>query len=133
MRRLPARRLVLATTALAVAAGAHALAASPATPDGPLVAADGHGLMPRFASLADTQRVARRTAQDDVADTLSHWGARESQSEPTPDGTLVGRLGLNMATFWSPVPMPVVVPFSLRRAPLSNGILLPSLLSMPWK
>jgi hypothetical protein len=56
--------------------------------------------MPRFASLADTQRVARRTARDDVADTLSHWGARESQSEPTPDGTLVARLGLNMATFW---------------------------------
>jgi hypothetical protein len=100
MRRLPARRLVLSTTALAIAAGAHALAASPAAPSGPLVAADGHGLSPRFAVLADTHRLERRTAADSVADTLMLWGPDESQPEATAEGSLVGRLGLNMAAFW---------------------------------
>src|SRR5689334_24255820 len=104
MRSLPARRLtrahVVAGLALALVAGAHALASSPEAPAGPLVAADGHGLSPRFSALADTHRLDRRTAKDGAADTLAHWGAEQSEAEPTPEGRLVGRLGLNMATFW---------------------------------
>lgn len=67
----PAIFLAAATSLLI---GASALAGAPAPASGPLVAADGHGLLPQFASLADTNRVARRTAADDRADTLSHWG-----------------------------------------------------------
>jgi hypothetical protein len=94
------RRLVLGTLTLALLAGSHAFAGVASRPTGPLVAADGHGLTPQFAALADTQRVARRTPADSVADTLSHWGKQQSGSDPTPENALVGRLGLNMATFW---------------------------------
>ena len=100
MRRLPARHLVLCSVSLALAAAASAVASSPDQPTGPLVAADGHGLSPRFASLADTHRLDRRTAKDGAADTLTHWGQAQSEAEATPEGRLVGRLGLNMATFW---------------------------------
>jgi hypothetical protein len=93
------RHLVPGTLALALLAGSHALAGTAPATTGPLVAADGHGLAARFSSLADTTRVARRTAADDRADTLSHWGTSESQ--PTPENALVGRLGLNAAAFWT--------------------------------
>ncbi|MCU1601973.1 MAG: hypothetical protein JWO22_2682 [Frankiales bacterium] len=79
--------------------GTHALAGAPAAPTGPLVAADGHGLMPQYASLADVQRVARRTAADDRADTLSHWGATTQSA--TPEGRLVGLLKTGDAAFWT--------------------------------
>ena len=94
------RRLVLGTSALLVLAASYAFAGTRAVPAGPLVAADGHGLAPRFASLADTTRVARRTAADDAADTLSHWGATEAGSEPAAEGSVVGRLARGAAAFW---------------------------------
>ncbi len=79
--------------------GTHALAGPPAAPTGPLVAADGHGLMPQYASLADVQRVARRTAADDRTDTLSHWGS--TTTTETPEGKLVGLLKTGDAAFWT--------------------------------
>ena len=96
--------LVLATAATAsLLIGASALAGAPAPASGPLVAADGHGLLPQFASLADTSRVARRTAVDDRADTLSHWGVtqREAKQSETPEGRLVAALKTADAVFWT--------------------------------
>jgi hypothetical protein len=73
------RHLLVGTLAVALLVGSHALAGVTPVRTGPLVAADGHGLAPRFASFADASRVARRTAADGLADTLSHWGREESR------------------------------------------------------
>lgn len=100
---LDMRRALLLVTAAGLLIGAatswDALAGAPAPASGPLVAADGHGLMPQYASLADVTRVARRTAADDKADTLSHWGATTQQE--TPEGRLVATLGTGDAVFWT--------------------------------
>jgi hypothetical protein len=95
------RRPVLVTSVLLAAlAGTTAFAGSSFTADRPaLVAADGHALSPQYASLADVQRVARRTAADDRADTLAHWGKTTSTS--TPEGRLVAALRTGDAAFWT--------------------------------
>jgi hypothetical protein len=93
------RRALLLSIATTVLIGTHALAGSPAPASGPLVAADGHGLLPRYASLADATRLARRTAADDRADTLSHWGT--TRQAETPEGRLVARLRTGDAAFWT--------------------------------
>jgi hypothetical protein len=77
------RTVLTLATAFGLLASAHAVA-TPAT-TAPLVHPDGHALTPRFAGLADT---------------LAWWGKAEAESSPTPEDTVVGRLGLGMATFW---------------------------------
>jgi hypothetical protein len=93
------RRAFLLVPAATLLMGVHALAGAPAPASGPLVAADGHGLLPRYAGLADVSRVARRTAADDRADTLSHWGTTSQRQ--TPEGRLVARLRPADAVFWT--------------------------------
>ncbi|MCU1593176.1 MAG: hypothetical protein JWO12_568 [Frankiales bacterium] len=95
------RHLALASLAVTALAGAHALAGAPSVvPHPALVAPDGHGLSPQFASLADTTRVARRTAADGRADALAFWGASAMKAPAAQEGSVVGRLGVGMATFW---------------------------------
>lgn len=92
------RSLVLVPVA-ALLVGSHALAGTTSPRTGPLVAPDGHALSPQYASLADVTRVARRTAADDRADTLSHWGS--VQEAATPEGRLVGLLKTGASVFWT--------------------------------
>src|SRR6478672_4426277 len=93
------RRALFLVPVVGLLIGTHALAGAPAPASGPLVAPDGHALAPQYASLADLTRVARRTAADDRADTLAHWGSTASVA--TPEGKRVASLRTGDAVFWT--------------------------------
>lgn len=93
------RSLLSASLLTGLLLSTHAFAGStPQAVTDPLVAADGHGLTAQFASMADGQRVARRTAADGAADTLTFWGKADTTA--APENSVVGHLKRGDATFW---------------------------------
>jgi hypothetical protein len=95
------RTVVITALALTALGGAHAFAGAPSLAiSHALVAFDGHGLSPQFASLADITRVARRTAAVGQADARAMWGTAAMAEAKTPENALVGTLGIGMSTFW---------------------------------
>src|SRR4051794_6075827 len=96
-------RLLAVSTALVVTGSAFAWAGSAGTavPAQPLVAADGHQLAARDAALAVPDRVGLRTASAARAEAVAYWGTEQTDASPAAENSLVGRLGVGMATFWT--------------------------------
>lgn len=95
-------RLLAVSTALVVSGSALAFAGTTGRlPQRPLVHPDGHALSARDAALADTHRVDRRTATAARAEAVAYWGQEQTDSAPATENSVVGRLGVGMATFWT--------------------------------
>lgn len=89
-----------ATALLAVSAAASA-GVSTAPRGDVAVHPDGHALAGRFAHLADADRAGRRAPATARAEAISYWGARQSDAPPSPENSVVGRLGVGAVTFWT--------------------------------
>ena len=96
-------RLLAVSTVLVLGGSALAYAGtgsvSPSTQ--PLVAADGHQLAPRDAAFAGPDRLAQRNAGTARAEAVAYWGEDQTNSAPAGENSVVGRLGVGMATFWT--------------------------------
>ena len=95
-------RLLAVSTALVVSGSAFAFAGTTGRlPQQPLVHPDGHALAARDAALADPDRVARRTPAGGRAEAVAYWGQEQTDAAPAAENSVVGRLGVGMATFWT--------------------------------